>query len=129
MREASSLVLSARLLADGAALTAYDPVAEEEARKLITGVEFAPSALEACAGADAVVLVTEWPEFAELDLGALADDDGRQPVVDGRNFLDPVAVRGGRPALRGHRPAVAAGVGVVAGADPRRRARAPACGR
>ena len=44
MREASSLVLSARLLADGAVITAYDPVAEEEARKLITGVEFAPSA-------------------------------------------------------------------------------------
>jgi UDPglucose 6-dehydrogenase len=93
MREASSLVLSARLLADGAVLTAYDPVAEEEARKLITGVEFAASAAEACAGADAVVLVTEWPEFAELDLAAVARSMEGTLVVDGRNFLDPVTVR------------------------------------
>ena len=45
MREASSLVLAARLQADGAQVRAYDPVAEEEARKLMTGVEFADSAL------------------------------------------------------------------------------------
>src|ERR687886_516336 len=61
MREASSLVLSARLLADGAEIAAYDPVAEAEARKLITGVTFADSALGALRDADAVVLVTEWP--------------------------------------------------------------------
>ena len=68
MREASSLVLSARLQAAGARVRAYDPVAEEEARKLMRGVDFADAALEAVEGADAVVLVTEWPEFAELDL-------------------------------------------------------------
>jgi UDPglucose 6-dehydrogenase len=93
MREASSLVLSSRLMADGAVLTAYDPVAEEEARKLITGVKFADSALGACEGADAVVLVTEWPEFAELDLQALAEAMEGRLIVDGRNFLDPAAVR------------------------------------
>ncbi len=93
MREASSLVLSARLLADGAHITAYDPVAEAEARKHITGVTFASSAQEACAGADAVVLVTEWPEFGELDLAALAEGMDGTLVVDGRNFLDPGAVR------------------------------------
>ena len=65
MREASSLVLSARLQAAGARVRAYDPVAEEEARKLIRGVEFAVRAAEAIAGADAVVLVTEWPEFRD----------------------------------------------------------------
>ena len=73
MREASSLVLAARLQADGANVRAYDPVAEEQARKLITGVEFADSALDAVKGADAVVLVTEWPEFAELDWGEVAE--------------------------------------------------------
>src|SRR6185436_5310274 len=73
MREASSLVLSARLLSDGAEITAYDPVAEEEARKLIHGIEFADSALEAVADADAAVLVTEWPEFQELDLEAVRE--------------------------------------------------------
>jgi UDPglucose 6-dehydrogenase len=108
MREASSLVLSARLLADGAVLTAYDPVAEEEARKLITGVEFAPSAAAACEGADAVVLVTEWPEFKDLDLAAVAGSMRGKLIVDGRNFLDPAAVRAaglsyegiGRPGSR-----------------------------
>ena len=69
MREASSLVLSARLQADGAQVRAYDPIAEAEARKLMPGVEFAGSALEALDGADACILVTEWPEFAELDWG------------------------------------------------------------
>src|SRR5450759_3875612 len=53
MREASSLVLGARLQADGAQVRAYDPVAEREARKLMTGVEFASSAIEALRGADA----------------------------------------------------------------------------
>src|SRR3982751_4847452 len=86
MREASSLVLSARMLADGAHITAYDPVAEDEARKLITGVEFCPTPLEAVAGADAVVLVTEWPEFADLDFGEVAGAMEGSLIVDGRNF-------------------------------------------
>jgi UDPglucose 6-dehydrogenase len=94
MREASSLVLSARLQAAGARVRAYDPVAEQEARKLIRGVEFSPSVAGAVAGADAVVLVTEWPEFGELDFGALAGSMRGALVVDGRNFLDPEAVRG-----------------------------------
>src|SRR4051794_38873849 len=93
MREASSLVLSARLLADGATIAGYDPVAESEARKLIHGVEFAPAAMEAITGADAVELVTEWPEFGELDLDAVRDAMRGTLVVDGRNFLDPVKVR------------------------------------
>lgn len=91
MREASSLVLSARLLADGAHVRAYDPVAEAEARKLISGVTFESSALDAVAGADAVVLVTEWPEFRELDLAEVARRMRGQLLVDGRNFLDPAA--------------------------------------
>src|SRR3954464_9422345 len=69
MREASSLVLSARLQADGAIVRVYDPVAEDEARKLIHGVEFATSPLDCVRDADAVVLVTEWGEFKELDWG------------------------------------------------------------
>jgi UDPglucose 6-dehydrogenase len=109
MREASSLVLSARLQAAGANVRAYDPVAEEEARKLIRGVGFAGTALEAAAGADAVVLVTEWPEFAELDLGELAQVMRGDVLVDGRNFLDADRVRDaglvyegvGRPGAKG----------------------------
>jgi UDPglucose 6-dehydrogenase len=93
MREASSLVLSARLLADGAHVRAYDPVAEDEARKLMTGVEFAPSAGDAVAGADACVIITDWPEFAELDWREVAAAMRGQVVVDGRNMLEPGAVR------------------------------------
>jgi UDPglucose 6-dehydrogenase len=92
MREASSLVLSARLQADGAAVRAYDPVAEEEARKLMGGMEFADSALDALDGADAAVLVTEWPEFAELDWNEVAARMSGNVVVDGRNFLDRARV-------------------------------------
>ena len=94
MREATSLVLSARLQAAGAIVSAYDPVAEDEARELIQGVEFAESALDCVEGADAVVLVTEWQEFRELDWSDVAAAmNGGKVVVDGRNALDPAAVR------------------------------------
>jgi UDPglucose 6-dehydrogenase len=92
MREASSLVLSARLQADGATVAAYDPVAEEEARKLMPGVHFADSALAAVADADACVLVTEWKEFSALDWAEVADAMAGSLVVDGRNFADREAV-------------------------------------
>ncbi len=92
MREASSLVLSARLNADGAIVSAYDPVAEEQARKLVSGIEFADSPLGAVAGADAVVLVTEWPEFLELDWKLIAQEMDGTLVIDGRNALSPETV-------------------------------------
>ncbi len=92
MREASSLVLAARLQADGASVRAYDPVAEEVARSLLVGVDFAPDALQALEGADACVVVTEWPEFAELDWTAAAERMSGTLVVDGRNCLDPAGV-------------------------------------
>ena len=88
MREASSLVLAARLEGEGATVAAYDPVAGEAARDLFDGVEFSDSALEALAGADAAILVTEWPEFAALDWGAAAEAMARPLLIDGRNFLD-----------------------------------------
>jgi len=93
MREASSLVLSARLNADGAEVSAYDPVAEEQAGKLMSAITLADSALDAASGADAVVLVTEWPEFVELDWRLVAEAMRGSLVIDGRNALDPDAVR------------------------------------
>ncbi len=93
MREASSLVLAARLQADGAQVMAYDPVAEREARKLMVGVEFADSALGALQGADACILVTEWPEFAELDWSEVAERMPGRLIIDGRDFIDPQEVR------------------------------------
>jgi UDPglucose 6-dehydrogenase len=101
MREAASLVLAARLQADGARVRAYDPIAEDEARKLMFGVEFADSALGALAGADACIIVTEWPEFAELDWAAAADAMKGRVVIDGRNFVDSKAVLGSGFAYEG----------------------------
>jgi UDPglucose 6-dehydrogenase len=95
MREASSLVLAARLQADGATVRAYDPVAEDEARKLMVGVEFVDSAVDAIQGADAVVIVTEWPEFCELDWREVARRMSGRLIVDGRNCLDPATVLAG----------------------------------
>jgi UDPglucose 6-dehydrogenase len=114
MREASSLVLSARLQAAGARVRAYDPVAEHEARKLIRGIVFGESALDVARGADAVVLVTEWPEFADLDLAEVASEMRGTLLVDGRNFFDPEAVVSaglmyegiGRALVRGAVPAL-----------------------
>src|SRR4051812_21394198 len=94
MREASSLVLNARLQAEGATVVAYDPVAEEEARQRVpAGVEFAASALDCVRDADAVVLVTEWREFKELDWREVADAMSGKLLVDGRNALDADAVQ------------------------------------
>jgi UDPglucose 6-dehydrogenase len=87
MREASSLVLAGRLQADGARVRAYDPVAENAARELLSGVAFSDSALRAVEGADAVVLVTEWPEFVELDWADVASRMRGDLVIDGRNAL------------------------------------------
>jgi UDPglucose 6-dehydrogenase len=93
MRDAASLVLAARLEGEGVAVAAYDPVAEERAAELLPMVEMAPSAFDALDGADAAVLVTEWPEFAELDWAVAAERMARPLIVDGRNFLDADTLR------------------------------------
>jgi UDPglucose 6-dehydrogenase len=93
MREASSLVLSARLRGEGAEVVAYDPVAMDNARGLLPGVEMKASALAALGGSDAAVIVTEWPEFLEIDWAGAAELMNRPLVIDGRNFLDAEHLR------------------------------------
>jgi UDPglucose 6-dehydrogenase len=93
MRGASSLVLAARLQAEGAHVRAFDPIAEAQARKLMPQLDYADSAMDTVEGADALILVTEWPEFLELDWGAVAAAMKGDLVIDGRNALDPDAVR------------------------------------
>jgi UDPglucose 6-dehydrogenase len=89
VREATSLVLAARLMGEGATVRVYDPVAGEHVVDLLPGARVCASALEAVEGADGVVLVTEWPEFAELDwAGDVGERMRTRLVVDGRNFLD-----------------------------------------
>jgi UDPglucose 6-dehydrogenase len=112
MREAASLVLSARLESEGASVRGYDPVANERARGLLPGIEIHDSALAALDGADAAVVVTEWPEFQEVDWAEARRRMATPLVVDGRNCLDPEAIREaglayesiGRPAASGAAP-------------------------
>ena len=91
MREAPSLVLAGRLLSEGAEVTAWDPVADGRAH--LHGVDIAESAIAALDGADAAVIVTEWPELRELDWAEAGTKMRNRVVVDGRNMLDPEALR------------------------------------
>ncbi len=93
MREASSVVLAARLQGEGAIVKAYDPVAEDAAHELLTGVEMCDTALDAVDGVDAAVIVTEWPEFGDLDLAEVKRRMANPVIVDGRNMLSAEDVR------------------------------------
>ena len=94
MREASSLVLAARLRAEGATVVGYDPVAMQNAAELLGDeVELAGSMLEAVTGADAAVIVTEWGEFRQVCTPAVGGAMRTPLVVDGRNLLDPAQAR------------------------------------
>jgi len=91
MRDAPSLVLASRLLAEGANVRAYDPEAKPD--DLLQGVALCDSALEAVTGADAAVIVTEWDEFQSMATAEIRDAMRRPLIVDGRNLLDPEATR------------------------------------
>jgi UDPglucose 6-dehydrogenase len=93
MREAPSLILAARLLAEGAAVRGWDPVALEEAGRVLHGVDLRRTMLEALAGADAAVIVTEWDELRKLATAETREAMRTPLIVDGRNLLDPDAVR------------------------------------
>jgi UDPglucose 6-dehydrogenase len=91
MREAPSLVLAGRLLAEGAEVRAWDPIADGSNH--LHGVDIAGSALEALDGADAAVIVTEWPELRELDWAAAGTRMRNKLIIDGRNMLDAAELR------------------------------------
>ena len=91
IREAPSIVLAARFLAEGAQVVAWDPVVDAE--DVLHGVEFAETAAAAIAGADAAVIVTEWPELRELPWAQLRETMRTPLVIDGRNHLDANAMR------------------------------------
>ncbi len=92
IREATSLVLSGRLAGEGASVRVYDPVAADKADGMLAGARISDSALDALDGADAAVLVTEWPEFAELDWAEVKRRMRVPLIVDGRNYLDREAL-------------------------------------
>jgi UDPglucose 6-dehydrogenase len=91
LREAPSLVLASRLLAEGAEVRAWDPVAD--ASRLLQGVTFCESVLDAVSGADAAVIVTEWDELQGLASEEIRGAMRNALIVDGRNLLDPEQAR------------------------------------
>jgi UDPglucose 6-dehydrogenase len=96
MREAPSRTIIASLLQAGAKVTAYDPVAMESARRAIgpaEGLDYAPSAMAALKGADALVIATEWKEFRSPDFDAIAKALKQPVIFDGRNLYDPATPR------------------------------------
>jgi UDPglucose 6-dehydrogenase len=95
VREASSLDIIEALTEAGATVRAYDPVATENAKKYlkgVSGVEYVTNARDACEGADALVVVTEWREFKSPDFRWLASTLKAKALFDGRNLYDPATV-------------------------------------
>ena len=92
MREAASLAAIDDLLRAGATAMVYDPVAMREAKRVFADeprIRFASSPVEACAGADALVIVTEWKEFRSPDFAAIKSRLKSPVIFDGRNLYDP----------------------------------------
>jgi len=91
IRSSVAIDLVADLLKEGAHVTVYDPKGMEKAREVkeIAGATFANSALEAVEGAEALILATEWAEFANIDLGTVKEKMATPIVFDGRNLFDP----------------------------------------
>jgi UDPglucose 6-dehydrogenase len=96
MREAPSRVIAQALASRGASICAYDPVAMEEARRVFgeqAWLSYADSPMAALAGADALVIVTEWKEFRSPDFDRLAQSLSQKLVFDGRNLYEPAQLQ------------------------------------
>jgi UDPglucose 6-dehydrogenase len=89
MREAPSIPIVKALVERGASVAAFDPVAREQAEKVLSGIEFVDDAYSAADGADVLVIVTEWDEFRALDLERVASMLRGKILVDLRNVYDP----------------------------------------
>jgi UDPglucose 6-dehydrogenase len=94
MRDAPSIDIARVLLAAGAEVRAYDPAAMETARRLLPDIEYLKDAYEVASGADALLLVTEWNEFRQLDMQRVKQLMRQPVIIDGRNIYDPVLMKG-----------------------------------
>ncbi len=93
MREAPSVDLYHMLVNEGAIVRGYDPVAMDNARRLLPELQLAEDPYELASGADALVVVTEWNEFKHLDLKRIKEVMRGDVLIDGRNIYDPAAMR------------------------------------
>jgi UDPglucose 6-dehydrogenase len=98
-REAPSLVLASRLIAEGAEVRAWDPVVD--GKRVMPQAEFCTTVEEAVRGADAAVIVTEWDELRDLARPEIRELMARPLIVDGRNLLDPAQARAAGFAYEG----------------------------
>lgn len=88
LRSSPALEMINLLKESGAIIQAYDPMGGENARQYLTDNEIKQSAIEACKGANIVLFLTEWDEFAELDFDAVKNTLQENKIIDLRNFLD-----------------------------------------
>src|SRR5947208_12627915 len=93
MREAPSIEIAQALRKKGALVRAYDPAANEKARAIMPEIEYRRNAQAVAKGADAVVVVTEWNEFRQLDLQRLKRGMRRPERIDGRDSYEPAEAR------------------------------------
>lgn len=93
MRDAKSLEVIAALLAGGAEVSAYDPISMENTKKIFPQIVYSKNAFDAAKDVDAVVVVTEWNEFKQVNLEKLAGTMSGRWLFDGRNIYDPEKVR------------------------------------
>jgi UDPglucose 6-dehydrogenase len=93
LRESVAIAVIQRLVQQGARVRAYDPQAAEKAKPVLKDVTFCASALEAAAGADCALLLTEWDEFRTIDLRKLKKAMAHPTLLDGRNLYDPAKMR------------------------------------
>ena len=117
IRESPAILLVQTLLQEGCKIAAYDPAAHERAREVLnSSIEYASDAYEAAREADALLILTEWDEFASLDLDRLQRELKYPIIIDGRNLYDPDAMAAhgftyysvGRPAVTAEPPPLAA---------------------
>lgn len=93
MREAPSVDIIGKLRKEGALIKAFDPVAMENAARILPEVTYCKSPKEAASRADALLVLTEWNEFKQIDLGEIAAVMGKPYLFDGRNIYDPVKAK------------------------------------
>lgn len=89
MRNAPAEKIIARLLAEGTRIKVFDPKSMEKAKEILPDIEYCESPYQAAEGAEALVIITEWNEFKEMDLGRIKDLLHQPIIIDGRNIYDP----------------------------------------
>jgi UDPglucose 6-dehydrogenase len=101
VRDSPALNVAGQIQLQGASVSVYDPKAMDNSRKLFPTLNYATSMLDACSGADVVLLLTEWDEFRKMQPDEVAEVTRSKCIIDARNCLDPQAWRAAGWTYRG----------------------------